>query len=321
MTHGEEANLFVIVGAMLALGAAVCAAADAPAATQPGGARPSFRPSALAGEFEFETGVLRGKLRAGGKSLGLTSVVHVPTETPLSRSNGLLSHYRVFTTNHRYGNGAWDWPSTATLRDDGAVVVRWPAAAERPFELQALYRFAAPNAIDLDTTITAQADLPAFEAFVACYHSDQFTSASVYVQGHERTGNKPGLLAAEKNLGDWLMSPRDDAAVAMIRDGRWKIAPNPVDWALLPRLGKPLAVRRDGKSGVAAVLMSRPQDCFAVAMPYQTESHFSMYLSLFGRVVKAGETVTTRARLVVLQAPTDGQLEQAYAAFAVPEGQ
>ena len=29
-------------------------------------------------EFAFDTGVLRGKLRAGGKSTGLSSVVHCP---------------------------------------------------------------------------------------------------------------------------------------------------------------------------------------------------------------------------------------------------
>jgi hypothetical protein len=65
------------------------------------------------GEYTFDTGVLRGTLRQGGKSLGLAPVIHIPTGARLDRSMGILSFYRVFTTGKRYGAGAWDWPSTA----------------------------------------------------------------------------------------------------------------------------------------------------------------------------------------------------------------
>jgi hypothetical protein len=96
-------------------------------------------------EFAFNTGVLKGKLRAGGKSTGLSSVVHLPTGVSLDSSKGLFGHYRVFSANKRYGTAAWDWPSDATLRQDGSVEVRWPSADDRPFELSAVYRWAAPN--------------------------------------------------------------------------------------------------------------------------------------------------------------------------------
>jgi hypothetical protein len=45
--------------------------------------------------------------------------------------------------------------------------------------------------------------------------------------------------------------------------------------------------------------MSPPQDCFAVLTPFETEPHHSMYLSLFGKDLKAGETARARARLVI----------------------
>ena len=45
--------------------------------------------------------------------------------------------------------------------------------------------------------------------------------------------------------------------------------------------------------------MSLPQDCFAVLTPFETEPHRSMYLSLFGKDLKAGETARARARLVI----------------------
>jgi hypothetical protein len=35
-----------------------------------------------------------------------------------------MSHYRVFTANKRYGDGAWYWPSTSRL----CPAVRWRCA-------------------------------------------------------------------------------------------------------------------------------------------------------------------------------------------------
>ena len=61
------------------------------------------------GGYEFDTGILRGGLREAGKGLGLTSTVHVPTGTTLSGAYGILSFYRVLTTNKRYGTAARSW--------------------------------------------------------------------------------------------------------------------------------------------------------------------------------------------------------------------
>ena len=106
-----------------------------------------FRPAAD-GSFSFNTGVLQGTLRAAGKSLGLSSVVHLPTGRRLDRSNGLFSHYRVFSKGIRYGGGAWDWPSTARLLDDGGVEVNWPEATNRLFTMKAVYRWSGPAELE-----------------------------------------------------------------------------------------------------------------------------------------------------------------------------
>jgi hypothetical protein len=45
--------------------------------------------------------------------------------------------------------------------------------------------------------------------------------------------------------------------------------------------------------------MSAPQDCFAVLTPFETESHRSMYLSLFGKDLQAGESARARTRLII----------------------
>jgi hypothetical protein len=261
---------------------------------QPGNRRPVFSASGT-NEFTFDTGVLKGKLRAGGKSTGLSSVVHLPTGQTMDSSMGLFGHYRVFSANKRYGTAAWDWPSVASLRPDGSVEVRWSSAEDRPFELRAVYRWAAPDILDLETSVRANTNLAKFESFLASYFAEGFTNACVYTLSNSQAAP----MAADKSGGTWQAFPRDDEAVSIIQDGRWKFQPNPVDWIIRPHLAKPLGIRRCPPIGLAAILMSPPQDCFAILTPFEAEPHRSMYLSLFGRDLAAGETARARARLVV----------------------
>jgi hypothetical protein len=276
------------------------------------------------GEYEFHTGVVRGNLRAEGKSVGLSSVVHISTGTAMSRGYGIFSHYRVFVANARFGTAAWDWPSTARLLDDGAVEVFWPGANDRPFEMTAIYRWCDPSSLDLETAVKARRDLVNFEVFLASYFDGAFTNSLVFVKENPDAEGKPGFLAAKKSFGDWLMFPRDQAAVALVKDGRWLIEPHPVDWVIMPAFAKPLAVRRDPKSGVATVLMAPPGDCFAISMPYETEGHYSLYLSLFGKTMLAGEVARARSRLWIAQNPSSQQILDQYQAYlkelSRPEG-
>ncbi len=261
-------------------------------------------------EYSFDTGVLRGKLRAGGRSTGLSSVVYTRTGMRLDASMGLLGHYRVFTSNKRYGTAAWDWPSEARLADDGSVQMRWPATAERPFELRATYRLILPDCVDLETAVEAKADLPKFESFVASYFTSSFTNAAV------ETGEREEFTPADQSAGVWQAFPRDDVAVEIIKDGRWKIEPNPVDWVIRPKLAQAMGYRcaPAPPTQTTALLMAPTNDCFAILTPHQTEPHYSMYLSLFGRDVKAGETARAHAGLAV-QSDSPDAAKRAYYRF------
>jgi hypothetical protein len=276
---------------ILVIALAMCGVSLARAQVKP---KPVFSASGT-NEFAFDTGVLKGKLRAGGKSTGLSSVVHLPTGLTMDSSMGLFGHYRVFSANKRYGTAAWDWPSEARLRPDGSVEVRWPAAEDRPFELRALYRWAAPDTLDLETSVQAKGNLAKFESFLASYFAEGFTNAGVYAPSN----GQAAPMAADKNGGTWQAFPRDDEAASIIQDGRWKFQPNPVDWVIRPHLAKPLGIRRCPSKDLTVLLMSPPQDCFAVLTPFEAEPHRSMYLSLFGADLTAGETARARARLVV----------------------
>jgi hypothetical protein len=264
------------------------------------------------GEYTFDTGVLRGTLRQGGKAQGLSSVIYIPTGARLDRSMGLLSHYRVFTTNQRYGVGAWDWPSTAKRLPEGAVQVTWPEAADRPFSMAALYRWRDPQTIDVETTVTARKDVNGFESFLASYFEEAFPTPCVYVNENPEAQGKSSLLSARKTYGDWQMFPRDEWVLPMIRDGRWGLQPNPVNWSIMPRLAAPLGLRRGATGNLTAILMAPPQDCFAIATPYEGESHYSLYLSLFGRDLKAGQTTKARTRLVIAAGISDKQAISLY---------
>lgn len=258
---------------------------------------PQFEP-ADDGGFRFDTGVLRGRLRAGGKSLGLTEVVHVPTGARLDRSNGLLSHYRVFTRGKRYGGGAWDWDGAAELSEDGSVMVRWPAEAERPFELRAVYRWLADNRIEVVTTVEARGALTGFESFLACYFDPAFDEAVVRVGAPGGEG-RAIRQRATRDLGEWQMYPRDEAARRLIKDGRWTLEPHPVQWTFPAQFAGRMAtaVRIAREPGLQARLQADRAGAFALATPYETEGHFSTYVSMFGLDLQPGEATSARVVL------------------------
>ncbi len=259
-------------------------------------------------EFTFDTGVLRGTFRGGGQSKGLIPAFDCATGAALTKSLGLFSHYRLLADQTRYGKAGWFWDSEAKLQSDGTVEVRWKPEETYPFDLMAIYRWSAPNTLDLTTRLTARKELRKMEVFLASYF-DGFPNTLVYA------GNPPSFISATKEAGKWQMFPRDDDAVKMIQDGRWKHPPNPVEWGIRPKLALPLAIRRDEERKLAAVVMARRQDCFAVACPQDEEGHRSIYLSLFGRDLKTGESVEAKSRLIIGRGITDAQALKLYQSF------
>ena len=261
-----------------------------------------------AGSFSFNTGVLKGILRQEGKSTGLVPVTYAADGSEIAGGEGLLNHYRVFAHGKRYGYGARRWPSTAELHTDGSVEVLWAATPDRPFELRATYSWAAPNAINLVTTVRAETKLEAFEIFLASYYRPAFTDSRVWASRDPRGSLEAGFVSADRELGEWLAFPRDERAVEVIVDGRWELEPHPLEWTLMPRFEQPLAIRRDPRSGLAVIVMTRRDDCFGIFTPYGEEKHISNYISLFGHDIEAGETASARSRLVVLPEPTEAEI-------------
>lgn len=178
----------------------------------------------------------------------------------------------------------------------------------------AVYRWRDAATVDLETTVKASADLRGLEVFVASYFHERFTNAMVAAAtaGAAASSPAPTLVRATREEGDWQMFPRDDGATALIRDGRWKLEPNPVDWKIRPAFTRPLLRSRAPSSGLSGVLMAPAEECFAVSTPFETEAHYSGYLSLFGRDLKAGETARARVRLAMAVARSDAAVLAMY---------
>ena len=271
------------------------------------------------GLFEFDTGALKGRLKLDGKYQGVYPLVHVGSGAELVHEPGVFSFYRVLKTNGRYGNGARDWPTVPKLLADGAVEVAWPAAEEHPIQMTAVYRWVDPVTLDLEIAVTPQQAMPRFELFMSSYLAKGFL-ASVYLKDGQ---SKPRFVSADRKpgvTGGYVMFPRDEAAVEMIRDGRWQIDPSPVDWAIERWLAAPLVLRRDKARGLTACMMGLPKDCFAISSPWNPATldaggYRSLYLSLFGRDLQAGETARTRCRLIIAEGLTDAQALRRYEDF------
>ena len=255
---------------------------------------PGFEAATASGAFPVDTGVLRGELGPG--THGLLPLTYVPSDTPLAKTPGIYNFYRVFSANHRYVESMRQTPCTTERADAQTVRIHWEAAVGHPYVLDATYTWIAPDTLDLTTEVAIEADMPDFEVFLASYCTEAFEATAVFAQQENGAAD---FMTAEEHEKIWQMFPRDDDAVAMIQDGRWTIEPSPVDWAIRPRFAGPLAYRRDPASKVAIVIMARPEDCFAVSTPQRGEGHRSMYFSLFGRDVTAGEVLRARTRLVI----------------------
>lgn len=286
-----------------------------------------FKPATRQGYFDFNTGALSGTLRLDGKSQGISELIHVESGSEVTYGGGhvgLFSPYRVFSTAGRYGNAARDWPSVARLLPDGAVEVTFPPGEDHPLELTAVYRWAGPETLDVRTTVKPLVEMPDFEVFWSNYFAPGF-EVSVYVKPPYLARDQASVLLPADfhplTEGNYLIFPRDRQATRIIFDGRWELPPHPVHWSVNRPMAAPLAIRRHRATGLTAAIMAPPDDCFALATPYNktppdgVAGHRSLYLSLFGRDLPKGQTAVARMRLLIRASLSDQQAIDFYHAY------
>ncbi len=270
--------------------------------------------------FDFDTGAVKGLLRANGKYQGISSLVDIKTGKELTRSAGIFSFYRVLSTDKRWGHSARDWPMTAKRLPDGAVQIDWLPKEEHPLEITATFRWKSPTTIDLDVVVKPQQAMPNFELFVSSYFDLKF-KAFVYAKPMRPPEANPSFVAADVNplvQGSYLAFPINRRAAQMFFDRRWAPESGFVPWSVTRMLGAPIGMKRDAESDITFLFMSRPEDCFAIDMSYNMDppdniaNHSSVYLSLYGRDIEAGESAQAHVRLVVERNLSDRRAIELY---------
>jgi hypothetical protein len=163
------------------------------------------------------------------------------------------------------------------------------------------------NVVEVETAVcsTSVAWLQHLEVFLASYLSPSFTNAVVLTRG--ATGPLP--VAATPDRGEWQMYLRDIDARSIADDGRWKLEPHPVNWRFPREFAGPAATvfRRAPGLNLTATLSADATGCFAVALPHETESHYSVYFSLFGADMAYAKTLFARVRLELAPAAAAGR--------------
>jgi hypothetical protein len=128
-----------------------------------------------------------------------------------------------------HGRGMRHLPSDTRIFPDGSAETVWPASADRPFEMRAVYPWRAPHIVDVETVVAATAPLGDFDLFLASYFPDTFTEVRIPVHAPDTESGIRWVEAAEKD-GDRQAFPRDAAATRLITDGRWDLEPHPIEW-------------------------------------------------------------------------------------------
>lgn len=278
------------------------------------------------GEYTFDTGQFSGRVAAGEKSGGLVSLIDKASGVELAKGNpqyGIFSFYRMLSCDQRWGTVFWEWPKQASVQPDGALRIDWPAAEDHPAKLSAVLRWSSPDTLDLEAKIVPQRDMSGLELFVGSYFKND-AKGLAYLASPRHAGGEPELMPVDVcplTVGTYYAFPRDLKAAQLVYDGRWEHGLHPVQWSITRYLAAPLAVRRDEQTGMNLMLMSPGEDCFSIMCSYNQEppdgvaGHYSTYLSLLGRDVKAGQTARARARLVVRKDVSADAAVRAYEQF------
>jgi hypothetical protein len=269
----------------------------------------------------FETEQLSGFLLPYGERHGIKTLVHKPTGLDVVHPKyDVLNLFLLFSTNLCMGQARQ--LERSVVQEGDSLVVSFAPSPEHKAELIARYTLVEPNAIDLTVTVRSQWVYPAYELFLSNYFPSAFRP-HVYVKGspYSAGGGADEWIAPQVNevfVGTGLVFPRDQHAAVRPVDGRWNRLWALYQWNPQRYYAAPVLYQRAPGGEVAAVLMSRPQDCFAVVTGYDSpnladpfKDQNPLYLSLFGQDLVIGSEMTAAARLVV--GPVDKEGKQALA--------
>ena len=261
--------------------------------------------------WRFETDQMSGCIDPNGERHGVKELLHKPTSTQVVHPKyDLLNMFLLFSTNHNMGQLR---TQERTIEADGSrISVHFPATDVHKVDITAVYEVKEPNLIDL--SITAQSNWPysGYEVFLSNYF-DLALGPHVFVQGNPFDVPKDTArwIAPEVNdvfVGTGLVFPRDQHAARLSTDGRWERIWGLYQWNPQRYFELPVVMSANPEKGVAGVLMSRPEDCYAVISGYEStnmddpfKDQNPLYFSLFGDNIRVGDERTVEVRFAATE--------------------
>jgi hypothetical protein len=264
----------------------------------------NFDLSQISGTLSFDSENQRGV------SHHFNNVIHKPSGIKVSPDGermarvGMLNFFRVlieggYLTELRIENPILE-------PDENGITMTWLPSIRRQAKVKVKFEFKEPNIIDMDMWVETLTNYPGFEILLSAYLSPGFEPGA-YVAKKEFGAIEPEqitLIDQPMIHGLYPFFPRNEAGANLLSDGRHQKGRWYWRMAIGRRYGLPLGFF--SQDGVDAILMSRPDDVYAVGVTYKGDEvndgvagHRSIYLSLFGEDFKAGEGRRTQMRMVI----------------------
>jgi hypothetical protein len=244
------------------------------------------------------------------------NVRHKPSDTLISPDEGKMKHvgmlnfFRVLIRGGYLTELRAEKPEVQPEKN--GVTLTYLPTVRRQAKVIIRFTFREPNIIDMDLSVETLANYPGFEILLSSYQAEGFVSGA-YVAKKEFEPSEPEqirIIDQPMIHGVWPFFPRDEAGANLLTDGRhqkgrwfWRMA-------IGRRYGLPMAFF--SKGDVDVLLMGRPEDVYAVGATYGGDAktdnlaaHRSLYLSLFGEDMAAGESRRTQMRMVIDELGSD----------------
>ena len=258
--------------------------------------------------FDFATDEMEGTIRLDGSYHGVSRLVDKRTGMQVIDSRySALNLFKLMSVNLVMGQPRLMERTTSS--GDVWAEVSWPATDAHLGELTARYEVSGQNSVDVVVTLESNSHYGAYELFMSSYF-DGTLRPHVYLK--PRIGDEPQLVLPSVNdvfRDTVLVFPRDALAARHCVDGRWERSERGVPWVQMcpvRRYGYCLAFLTNPDEDLGVVLMSRPEDCYAISTRYHGETpedrltdYSAFDLSLFGDDVRPGDVRTVRVRLAI----------------------
>ncbi len=276
--------------------------------------------------YEFETGALKGAIRAGNAlpHHGVIALRHKQTGAEFGHPEwSLLNIFRIMGADPGDSGGMGDdlgQPRSEEHKfevSDGALTLYWPPIPERRAAVSLKYEVGEEH-IDVTASVRMEAPYNRFDILLSSYNNPEVAPHVFLARDKFELTDVPGKFTDEPELvkvtmhpatrGGVLIFPRDVDAVRTFADGRWDTLAR---FSPVRRYKLPLMFHRAG-DGPAAVWMTPPETCFAMGTGYDSpdpEDRFThnnpSYFSLFGQDVRTGDELSATARLCVVELEDD----------------